>query len=82
MGETLDAAPHAGLAQGRTSDTKPASILRTHGQQSVSALLGYVIPFAPEYRESRQAPLLTGFLIPHMTFYRIENRGHGEYRED
>jgi hypothetical protein len=28
LGETLDAAPHSGLAQGRTSDTKPASILR------------------------------------------------------
>lgn len=28
MGDILDAAPHAGLAQGRTGDTKPALILR------------------------------------------------------
>jgi hypothetical protein len=32
LGETLDAAPRAGLAQGRTSDAKPASILRGGGQ--------------------------------------------------
>jgi hypothetical protein len=31
LGETLDAAAHAGLAQGRTSDAKPASILRGGG---------------------------------------------------
>jgi hypothetical protein len=36
LGDALDAAPHAGLAQGRTSDTKPASILRKGGQPSVS----------------------------------------------
>ena len=27
MGDTHDAAPHAGLAQGRTSDAKPGTIL-------------------------------------------------------
>ena len=42
----------------------------------------YLVPFAPEYRESRRAPLLTGFLLPHMTFYSIENRGHREYLKD
>jgi hypothetical protein len=36
LGETLDAAPHAGLAQGRTSDAKPALILRAGGQGNVS----------------------------------------------
>jgi hypothetical protein len=31
-----------------------------------------VIPFAPEYRERRRVPLLNGFLLLHMMFYRIE----------
>jgi hypothetical protein len=36
LDNTLDAAPDAGLAQGRTSDAKPASILRTGSQGNVS----------------------------------------------
>src|SRR4051794_28844975 len=36
LGDIPDAAPHAGLAQGRTSDAKPASILRAGGQGNVS----------------------------------------------
>jgi hypothetical protein len=36
LGETLDAAPHAGLAQGRTSDAKTGSILRS-GVKEMSA---------------------------------------------
>ena len=35
LGDIPDAAPHAGLAQGRTSDAKPGSILRTGGQGNV-----------------------------------------------
>ena len=34
-GGHLDAAPHSGLAQGRTSDAKPGSFLRASGQQNV-----------------------------------------------
>ena len=71
-----------GLSARGRSKAKPDSILRNHGQHSVSALLGYVIPFVPEYRERRRVPLLNGFLLPHMTFHRIENRGHREYRKD
>jgi hypothetical protein len=36
VGGTLDAAPHPGLARGRTGDAKPASILRAGGQGNVS----------------------------------------------
>ena len=36
LGDIPDAAPHAGLAQGRTSDAKPALILRAGGQGNVS----------------------------------------------
>jgi hypothetical protein len=36
LGDILDAAFHTGLAQGRTSDTKPASILCAGGQGNVS----------------------------------------------
>ena len=68
-----------GLSTRGRSKAKPDSILRNHGQHSVSALLGYVLPFAPEYRERRRVPLLNSFLLPHMTFYRIENRGYREY---
>jgi catechol 2,3-dioxygenase-like lactoylglutathione lyase family enzyme len=35
LGDALDAASHAGLAQSRTSNTKPASILRGGGQGKV-----------------------------------------------
>src|SRR6267143_6408920 len=44
-----------GLRARGKSKAKPDSILSTNGQQSVS-LLGYLVPFAPEYRQSRQIP--------------------------
>jgi hypothetical protein len=36
-GKFLDAAPHAGLAQSRTSDAKPGSILPGGGERNMSA---------------------------------------------
>ena len=53
MGETLDAAPHAGLAQGRTSDAKPGSILRGGSQGNVSQRM-----IRPLSRDHRSVSLL------------------------
>jgi hypothetical protein len=39
LGDTLDAAPHGGLAEGRISDTKPALILLGGGQGNISRLV-------------------------------------------
>jgi hypothetical protein len=55
-GDTLDAASHAGLAQGRTSDAKPALILRGGGQGNVRG--GSLRPLS---RDRRSVSLLGDF---------------------
>jgi hypothetical protein len=76
-----DAASQEGLSA--RGGQKPSPI-RSYAftVSKTSAPLKLSGPDVPEYRESRQAPLLTCFLLPHMTFYRFENRGHREYRKD
>jgi hypothetical protein len=76
-----DAASQEGLSARGGQKTSP---IQSYARKvsKASAPLGLSVSFAPEYRQSRQIPLLTGFPRTYMMCDRIENRGHREYRKD
>jgi len=61
-----------GLSARGRSKAKPASILSTHGQQSVSALLGHLVPFGPRITGTSPSSPFNWF--PSSTYDVLQNR--------